>query len=325
MLGSYLLLACRSLIRNKLFSFVNVLGLSLGMIVCILILQYVRFELSYDRFHRNSEDIYRVATRVTLQNEVINHETNTYEGIAKTLKEEFPEVKAATSIGGFNSDNMFVRYQDEQQKLKPLLSFEGYRVDDAFFDVFSFPFLKGDPHAVLKKSFSAVISEFLANRYFGGNPIGKILETNDGEETGRYTITGVIRDVPANSHVKFDLLINTSKADHGEIGFWDWGGQTYVLLQDHVDIAALEDRLDRFAFLKNGLKTNKDDYGQVSSFQLQPLTDIHLHSHLLYELENNGSSSLVYALIVLAMVIIIIAWVNYANLATALSVEKIKA
>lgn len=323
MLRNYLLLAGRSLIKNKLFSLINILGLSVGITICILILQFVRFELSYDNFHQNADNIYRVATKVTLQNEVINNLTNTYEGIAKALKEEFPEIKATTSISGFDSDNTFIRFEDEHQKLKPLQSFKGYNVDSSFFSVFSFPLVGGNRHTIWESTNSAVVSEAMAFKYFGGNPIGKILETNNGEEVRRYKITGVIKDVPANSHFKFDILIHSPATDKS--GFWEWCGQTYVLLQDHGDITTLEQKLNKLALAKNGLKVNKDDYGQTSTFHLQPLRDIHLYSRLLYELEGNGSSSLVYALMVLAFVIIIVAWVNYVNLATAISAEKIKA
>ena len=328
MLRTYVVLASRSFVRNKTFSLINVLGLSVSMVVCILILQYVRFELSYDDFHRSAKNIYRVATKVTLQNEVINHETNTYDGISKALKEEFPEVKAATTIGGFSADNTFIRYEDKKHTFTPLQTYKAFSVDSTFFDVFSFPLLKGDPRVALRDPYSALISETMANQYFDGNPLGKILETNDGEERRRFKITGILKDIPANSHIKFDLLIHAPATDKnfwgGTIGFWGWGGQTYVLLHDYAERASLEHKLNQLAVSKNGLKNNKDDYGQVSTFELQPLLDIHLYSHILYELETNGSSALVFALIFLASIIIIIAWVNYVNLSTAISKEKTK-
>lgn len=328
MLRTYVILASRSFVRNKTFSLINVLGLSVSMVVCILILQYVRFELSYDKFHEHSKNIYRVATKVTLQNEVINHETNTYGGIINGVKEEFAEVKAATSVGEFDSDNVFIRYEDENKALRPMENFKGLRVDSSFFDVFSFPLLKSGWDVAARDPQSALVSETIANKYFEGNPIGKILETNDGEEKTEYKIVGILKDIPANSHMKFDLIIRpplttrdslTRKAE-----FWSWGGQTYVLLHDYVAKSSLENKLNHFAASRNGLKINKDDYGQVSTFELQPLLDIHLYSHLQYELEINGSYQLVYALIVLATLIIIIAWVNYINLSTAISEEKMK-
>ncbi len=328
MIRSYVLLALRGILKNKVFSLINILGLSVSMVVCILILQYVRFELSYDDFHPHAKNIFRVSTKVVLQNEVINFEANTYEGISKALKEDFPEVKAGTSVAGFNSDNTFVRYEDVNKKLVPLQKFKAFEVDSNFFDVFSFPLVEGNPDAALRDPYTALISETFANHYFSGNSIGKILETKDGTEIRRYKITGVLKNVPANSHIKFDLLIRSVSRDknfwNGTIGFWDWGGQTYALLQDQVHKASLEQQLNQLAISKNGLKNNKDDYGQVSTFHLQALNDIHLYSHLKEELETNGSSELVYGLIALACIIIIIAWVNYVNLSTAIAEEKIK-
>jgi putative ABC transport system permease protein len=328
MIRSHLLLAGRNLLKNRTFSIINVLGLSVGMVACILIYQYVRFELSYDKFHANADNIYRVATKVTLKNEAILHVTNTYEGIAKALKEEFPEVKAATTIGGFDESNTFIRYEDEHKALKPLPSFLGFSTDKSFFNVFSFPFLEGNPQVALQDAYTAVVSESIASHYFKGKAIGKIIEINDGDYVRRYKVTSVVKNVPANSHFKFDLLIHSPEADRNfwnrKIGFWDWGGPTYVLLQPNAGSGKLEHKLNNLAVSKNELKTNKDDYGQRSTFNLQPLTSIHLGSNLLYELEMNGSSSLVYALIFLAIVIIVVAWVNYVNLATAISAQKVK-
>ena len=235
MVWAYIILAGRNMTRNKVFSFINILGLSLSMTVCILIL-YVRFELSYDDFHKQAESIYRVATKVTLQNEVINHETNTYEGIARALKENFPGVQAATSVYAYNSDKTFIRYEDTEKGLVPLETFQALDVDSSFFSVFSFPLVDGDPKLVLTEPYSALISESLSSHYFGGNSIGKVLEVYDGEEYSRYKITGILKDVPANSHVKFDLVTRAKEKKknfwNGDVGFWDWGGQTYILLND---------------------------------------------------------------------------------------------
>ena len=328
MIRNYSLLAIRSLVRNKLSSVINITGLSVSMVVCILIFQYVTFEMSYDEFHQDANRIYRVPTKVTLQNEIINHETNTYVGINSALKSDFPEVVASTSIYGFSSDRNFIRYDDGDGQFQPLESLKAISVDSNFFDVFSFPLLEGNQNVAVVEPYSALLTETLANRYFDGNPVGKILEIDDGEDVDRYTITGVLKNVPTNSHVKFDLVVRGPSATKNflnmEARFWNWGGQTYVLLNDNVSTTALEQKLNAYALSNNELKSNKDDYGQISTFELQPLLDIHLTSHLQYELESNGSKELVLALIVLALIIIVISWVNYANLTTALTEEKSK-
>lgn len=328
MIWVYFKLASRSFVRDKVFSLINVVGLSVSMMVCILILQYVRFELSYDHFHRQAENIYRVATKVTLQNQVINHESNTYEGISGGLKTDFPEVKASTTIHQFNSDRNFIRYERDDKKLATLQSFKALEVDSMFFYVFSFDLREGNPLVIFQKPYSAAISETLSKQCFSGDAVGKFIEIYDGEETNRYKITGVLKDVPPGSHVKFDLLTRSAPRKtnfwNGDIGFWDWTGQTYVVLNDQSETVKLEHKLAKLALSKKGLKRNKNDYGQVSTFEFQPLTDIHLFSHLQEELEVNGSGALVRALVVLALTIIFIAWVNYINLSTAISESKIK-
>jgi len=328
MLRAYVILAGRNMTRNKVFSLINVLGLSASITVSILILLYVRFELSYDDFHPGAENIYRVSTKVALQNEVINHETNTYEGITRALKENFPGVQAATTIYAFNSDKTFIRYEDAEKGLVPLETFQALDVDSSFFRVFSFPLIDGDPKLVLTEPYSALISESLSSHYFGGNSIGKVLEVYDGEEYSRFKITGILKDVPPNSHVKFDLVTRAKGREknfwNGDVGFWDWGGQTYIRLNILENINALEARLNDLAISNNGLKNDKNDYGQISTFDLQRLSDIHLYSHLSEEFEINGSAVLIFALIILAVIIILVAWINYINLATAMADDKAK-
>jgi putative ABC transport system permease protein len=270
-----------------------------------------------------------VSTKVTLQNEVINHETNTYEGIGKALKESFPEVLAATTIYAFNSDKNFIRYEDTEKRLVSLQKFQGLDVDSSFFTVFSFPLVEGSPNVVLREPYSALISESLSIEYFGGNSISKVLEVYDGEGYSRFKITGILKDIPSNSHVKFDLVTRSKEKNknfwNGDVGFWDWGGQTYVRLNDVEKASTLESKLNALAISNIGLKKDKNDYGQISTFELQSLRDIHLYSHLSEELEVNGSAVLVFALIILACIIILVAWINYINLATAMADDKAKA
>jgi putative ABC transport system permease protein len=251
MIRANVVLAGRSLTRNKVFSLVNVTGLSVSMTVCLLIFYFVRFELSYDTFHENAENIYRVATKVTLQNEVINHETNTYVGIRRALLDEFPEVKASTSIGTFGSDNVFMWYGEKTGKLLPVESYKAVGVDSSFLNVFTFPLLQGDRERVLRDPYSALVSESFAKRYFDGNALGKVIETYDGTDRDKFTITGIIKDVPANSHFKFDLATRgtstTKNFLNRDAGFWDWGGLTYVLLDNGGSASALSEKLDKLA------------------------------------------------------------------------------
>jgi len=327
MIRNNFLLACRSLFRNKSHTLIHILGLSIGMTVGLLILAYVRFEFSYDNFHVHADRTYRIATKVTLQEEVIAEETNTYDGIRNAVQADLPDVQAATSIYGFDSDQLFIRYEGSDKKITPLESFKGFNTDAHFFEVFSFPLLHGDPGQVLAHEYSAVISETLARRYFDNDALGKVLVTNDGEAQYRYVITGIAKDTPPNAHFSFDLLLRAADPNltQKDNSFWTWGGQLYAVLSDHVKPENVAAQLNHLAREKNGLKVNQDDYGQVSTFQLQSLRDIHLFSHLQYELEANGSGVWVYALALLALVILALAWVNYINLSTAIAAEKIRA
>jgi putative ABC transport system permease protein len=328
MIRNNFILACRNLFRNKSHTLIHILGLSIAMTVGLLILAYVRFEFSYDNFHVHADNTYRIATKVTLQDEVIAEETNTYDGIRNAVQTDLPGVQAATSIYGFDSDQLFIRYEGSDKKIKPLESFKGFNTDAHFFEVFSFPLLHGDPAQVLSREYTAVISETLARRYFDNDALGKVLTTNDGEAQYRYVITGIAKDPPPNAHFAFDLLLraadptNLTQKDNT---FWTWGGQLYAVLNNQASPGNVATQLNRLAREKNGLKVNRDDYGQVSTFQLQPLRDIHLFSHLQYELDANGSGVWVYALALLALVILALAWVNYINLSTAIAAEKIRA
>ncbi len=328
MLVNHLHTALRGMKKNRVFSIVNLLGLSVSIAACLLILHYVRFEMSYDKFHRQANNIYRVATKVSMQDEVITHEANTYQGISDALQSDYEHIVAATTISKFTSDKNFIRYEDSNGKLIPLQSFQGLQADSSFFEVFSFELLEGNREFVLRDPYSAVITRNLSEQYFDGNAIGKSIEINDGSEARSYKVTGVLQNIPENSHVKFDLICRGEPRRlnfwNGEIGFWDWTGQTYVLLKEAFNRQILESKLAELARVNSGLKRNENDYGQVSTFQLQPLTRIHLFSNLQEELEPNGSVTLVYTLIILAFVIITIAWINYINLSTAISENKIR-
>jgi putative ABC transport system permease protein len=284
--------------------------------------------MSYDKFHQHANNIYRVATKISMQGEVITHEANTYQGISDALKSDYEDIVAATTISKFTSDKNFIWYQDSNGRQLPLQSFQGLQVDSSFFKVFSFELLEGNPEFVLRDPYSAAITRTLSEQYFDGDAIGKSIEIYDGSETRRYKITGVLENVPENSHLKFDLISRGEPRRlnfwNGEIGFWDWTGQTYVWLKDYASPHVLEAKLTELAKVNNSLKRNESDYGQVSTFQLQPLTRIHLFSNLQEELEPNGSATLVYTLITLAIVIIAIAWINYINLSTAISEHKIR-
>ena len=171
MLKNHFVLAIRSLRKNRAFAFVNTLGLSTGLTAFILIMLYAHFEFSFDDFHNDAGKVYRVVTKVTMQNEVIDHESNTYHGIIKTLKEDIPGIEAVTVISPFDSDGTFLRLKDSNRNTVPLTTFKGLYADESFFAVLSFPLVTGNAQTVLKAPYSCVISHTLSRQYFNGNPL----------------------------------------------------------------------------------------------------------------------------------------------------------
>ena len=237
MLRNNLIIAFRSLRKNALFSVINVLGLSAGLTACMLIALYVRFELSYDDFHDDAANIYRVTTTVKLQNEIITRESSTYSGIIEGLK-NLSDVQAMTVISAFDSEATFLRRIDSNEGVIPLTGYKGLYADESFFKVFSFPLVKGNTEDALDMPYSAVVSETFAREYFRNNAIGKILEfKDDGQAAKQLTVRGVMKDVPPNSHVKFDIVVTLPEQDGN---FWDWGGHAYLKLREDSDPRTLK-------------------------------------------------------------------------------------
>jgi putative ABC transport system permease protein len=329
LLRNYTTLTFRNLLRRKVFSFINILGLAIGMTAFFLIIQYVSFEQSYDRFHENADRIYRVCLETqsptTLAVNAANHP-----GTAPALKAEYPEVEDYTRMmPQFLRMGKLVAlsYVDEKNEEKSFYEEHIYIVDPSFLTMFSFPLKYGNRGNALTDPRSIVISESVAEKYFGsGDPIGKVLTAN-----GRtpFKVTGVFEDIAGNSHIKFDILMswwfienNAGKFD--QEGYWKWPEfYTYVRLAPQVDAKSFESKLDGFYERHNGEALRKRNAHE--RVRLQPLTDIHLRSpEMMTEREVHGSEQMVYFLLIIAGLIILIAWINYINLSTSKSLERAK-
>jgi len=318
MLKNYLLTTYRNVTRRLGFSLLNVVGLAIGLSASLLILQYVKDELSYDDFHKNKEDIYRVRFDAYRNGEEIFRCATAFPKVAPMLKADFPEVEDATRLflrygGGV------VRYGDVSNKENNL-----FQVEQNFFSIFSYPIVAGV--AKLDQPNTAVIDEETARKYFGvESAIGKRIRFGDVEE---YEITGVMQS-PENSHLKFSFLLSypTLVTLWGE-GFenaWGWYDFfNYVQVKPGTDVAAFEAKLPAFIdkYGSNGNSNTKAS--ENTRFVLQPLKDIHLYSDLIQEARVNGSGRTVYFLMVIALLILVIAWINYVNLSTARAVERAK-
>jgi putative ABC transport system permease protein len=325
MLKSYLTTAWRSIRKNKVFSLINIVGLSLGMAACLLILQYVNFELSYDQFNKNVGDLYRVYNDRYQNGKLIQHGTITYSGISKAMQDDFPEVINHARVEPFGQ---LIVKEDTKQYGKQRAMF----VDNSFLSMFSWSFIAGDQRTALLEPHTVVITEEAAKRYFGvgdadvASVLGKTIIVAD--DSIPYKITGLSRIVPENSHLQFDILLSyvslysgknpwkESDYDFKDSDFWH-----YIQLRHGADYKAVEAKFAGFS--QRHFDGNKVS-GSDEKFYLQPLSRAHLYSDFEYEIGKTGSATVVWGLLIIALFIIVIAWVNYINLSTARSVERAK-
>ncbi|CAN5272963.1 ABC transporter permease [soil metagenome] len=314
MIKNYLKIAFRNLLKHKGFFLINLLGLSIGMSCCLLIFIYVNNELSYDKFHTKASQIYRLVTDVKTPTEVINADI-TSAPMGPNLKTDFPEVLNATRINNYS----FLVQKDESQwqEIQVLLA------DQAIFEMFDFPLIKGNPEQALEAPFSLVLTEKIATKYFGDeDPIGKFLLL-DGKFDG--TVTGVVKDVPENSQIKFEILVSmstlTEKLNPGMENQWgNFGFTTYLLLPEDYNPTELESKLP--AFLENHISNEMRESGMNYTLFLEPLTDVYLYSERKGQV--SGSLTNVYIFSIIAVVILVIACFNFMNLAIARSVDRAK-
>lgn len=332
MIKNYLKVALRSLIKQKAYSAINILGLSIGIASCLLIVLFVTDEFSYDKFHEKADRIYKF----TLERIYPNHRTNyavVPHSFGTVIPKDFPEVEAVTRIQGPNN-NVIVNYQNEKGELTQFEEQNILGVEKNFFETFSIKVLKGDPSKLFTKNTDMVITESTAKKYFGSeDPIGKTLQLFGGN----FSITGVTEDVPENSHFDFDFLYYWS--EEGQNGqripenFTSFSVHTYLLLRPGADPKALEAKfpamVDQYAAaqIERNLGKSWADYkkeGNGYRYFLQPLTSIHLDpTNIEYKLKAvGGNINQVYFLIAIAALIVAIACINFMNLATARSAER---
>ncbi|MBL7846607.1 MAG: ABC transporter permease [Cyclobacteriaceae bacterium] len=324
MLRNYFRVAVRNLLKNKMFAVINITGLGLGLACVFLIAQYLSVELSYDKFHEGAENIYRVAWFDD------NPQPRTPHPMAQAMVEDFPEVESAVTLSpiwaaGLTRRVFSVRNpeRDASYDERNVLA-----VDSTFFQVFTFPLVKGNPATALKQVNGCLVSESTAKKYFGEEePIGKKLMVN-GEEN-LVEVVGVFKDVPKASHFHFDILasyVREKALDPGDPYYtWaDFGHYNYVRLKPGADPDALEAKLlDWIAkYLNVSDEVFRDAKARGVRFELQPITDIHLRSHLLWELEPNGYIAYVYMLAAAGLLILVIACINFINLTTAQSAGR---
>ena len=324
MIKNYFKIAFRNLVKNKFYTSINIIGLAVGIATCLLILLYVLDELSYDRYNSKANRIYRVNNEVKFGGNYFDL-AQTPPLMGPVMVKEFPQVEQCARIrwyGGF-----LVKKGNENLQ-------EG-RVaygDSTLFDVFTLPMLAGDPKTALKEPHSLVITESIAKKYFNAvDVVGKNMIIND---TGNYKVTGVIKDIPTQSHFNFDFFVAMSENEDSRNDNWlSENYSTYIVLRKGTNPKNMEPELnklmDRYVGpqLKDIINLGLDEFKKSGGFvraSLTPLTDIHLHSNKVGELFGNGNIQIVYIFSVIALFILLIACVNFMNLSTARSSNRAK-
>jgi putative ABC transport system permease protein len=318
MIKIYFKIALRSLSRNKIFTAINIFGLALGISTCLLILLFIQDELGYDSFNKKADQMYRVVFRGSVRGEKMK-EAMVMPPVAQTLKMEYPEVLEATRLRTYGTPR--VTYGGKTFKENAFAY-----VDSNFFQVFTLPFIEGDPKTALLEPNTVVISESVAKKYFGNeNPIGKMLEFKDWNTS--FKITAVMRSMPKNSHFHFDLFGSmTSFPQSREFSWMTSEYYTYLVLQKGYDYKKLEAKLpgdvEKYMGpqLQKALGMNYMQFQQKGNelgLYLQPLRDIHLRSDLTLELGPVSDIRYIYIFSVIAVFMLFIACINFMNLSTA--------
>ncbi len=312
MFRNYFIISTRNLIRHKLFTTINILGLAIGLSSFLLINEYIRFEESYDSFLEDSEQIYRLSTVQVANGEVGVKDAMTYHPAAKVLKDELSEVEESTVTYKF--DELVFRQGESIVQEKNVIS-----ADSNFFKVFDYEILQGSAQHMLTESNSLVLTKSKAAFYFKDqNPLGETIEIL-GNFNRSFKVTGVIEDIPENTHYKFDMLISDGSIRE-QVERDGWNGFNYysfVKLRRNTGISDVDDKLPDLS---------KKYLGEERStrFALYPIQDIHLKSDYTFETETPGSEKAVAFMRIVALFIMIIAWINYVNLSTARAVNRAK-
>jgi len=311
----YLKIGFRNILKNKLFSLINIIGLSAGITAFLLIFLYVRYERSYDRFHQVSDRIYRLRyERSSAEGESVKF-ASCCPPAAIRIRELYPEVEKIARVFRYRATVIFGDRQFYEERM--------FFVEPQFFDVFDTEMVTGDPATGISGANTAFISESYARKYFGDDePLGKTINV-DREMS--FVITGVFRDFPGNSHIRIDIMLSwpnllTHYGPDIEMSWGDTGFFTYLVLNPSASATEFEEKLKSLV---------ENDFGEVLRYykltldlKVQPLTDIHLNSAFMQELEANGNRATVTLLSIIAFFILIIAWVNYINITTARSLTR---
>ena len=325
MIKNFYVTAIRNLLKHRRYFLINISGLAIGMASFIFITLYIVNELSYDRFHHNYKNIYRVSNKAFINGQT-NYTATTNSPVARTLLNEYPEVVKAARV--LESGSLLIGRGNKK------INEEGVLFgDSSLFSVFGFELLKGDPRSALVHPKSMILSESYVKKYFGKeDPIGQKMTVE--EDTTFYTVTGVFSDIPANSHLRFDMMGSLSTNDHWNSNHWIGPGfHTYIVLNGGAKAAALEEKIQVLVQKYLGAEIERytgqsmaewEGSGNSIRYQLVPVQDVHLRSVYSGELEAGSNITYVYLYALIALIILFIALFNFVNLATAQSAARAK-
>jgi len=311
MILNYLKLAFRNIFRQKVFSVINILGLAIGMTVCILVLFWIEEEFSFDKFNRDFDNIYRIAHKVKYEDQTINSSKSPHP-LGGVLKEEFPEVLEYTRFGTFVGE-VLIRNGE-----RAFYELGGSYVDPGFFKIFTVPLTAGDPNNIFPDQYSVVISRSMAEKYYGReDPMGRSLYL---ENFCELTVTGVFKDIPGNSHLQTDFMVPfiLYEAWGSDLSSWtSWEDYTYILLNETTSPKEFNNKI--INLMGRYVPDNEDE------LYLQKLGDIYLYSDLAYDSPAVlGDINNVYLFGSIALVILILGCINFINLTSARSLKRTK-
>ncbi|MES1225879.1 MAG: ABC transporter permease, partial [Bacteroidota bacterium] len=328
MIKNYLTIAWRNLVKNKVFSSINIAGLAIGLASFILIALYVVDELSYDRYNNKADRIYRINSYIKFGGTELKMAVSS-DAMGAALKNDYPEVEDYVRF--YNSSGSKLVKKGNQFINEDNV----VHADSTLFNVFTLPSVSGDTRTALNDPNTVVITESTARKYFGttDNVVGKTIETNENNST-LYKVTAVIRDIPHNSHFHFDFIFSMKNVDYRWGNYVSQNFQTYLLLRPGTDPLAFEKNfaqyIDKYvlpqakAYMQISSMEEFKKAGNRMEYSLMPLTNIHLHSDMPPELGVNGNIQYVYIFSAVAIFILLLGCINFMNLSTARSVSRSK-
>ncbi len=322
MLKNYFKTTLRSLRKNRLFSLINIFGLAIGITASVFILQYAFFELNFDRFHQKSSNIYRVMNERFEGERMIQRGQITYSAVGKQMFEDYPEIVDYFTLSTFGQNVI----EHNQNPVKIPFSI---LVEPSFFDMFSFQVLAGNPKEVFDQKRKMILSESVAERLFKSDEgdwdqyIGQIIRM--GSSKLEYELVGVIEDAPSNSSLQYEVILSRATTfdwwDQAEFGWLGSDYFHYIQLDENADPEAL---VAKFSDFSNKYFKGDEVTGTYEKFHLQPLEDVYLYSDYEYENHDTSEGSTVWILVLIAVFILTMAWINYINLTTSKSLQRAK-